>query len=144
MATRFHGVTSLGLVLVAIVLAAVAAFLTSWVLGLAYLAVCAVAPAGILVAYCAKCPCQSHCGHLFPGKLAMRFLDRQPGPYTPAELGTVGLALLLLLGLPQVWLWRYPLLFAVYWVLNAVALIEIRAVVCRSCENVYCPARSRS
>ena len=130
--------------MVAAVLAGVAAFLTSWGFGLAYLAICVMAPAGIVVAYCAKCACQSHCAHLFPGRLAMRLPERRPGPYTPAELGTVGLALLLLLGLPQVWLWRYPLLFVVFWVLNAVALIQIRIVVCRTCENLFCPLRAGS
>ena len=45
-----------------------------------------------------------------------------------------------MIGLPQPWLWRYGWLFAAYWVLTAVALVQIRAVVCRACENYYCPA----
>jgi hypothetical protein len=143
MRSQFHGVTSIGLVMVATVIAVVAMFRTSWVLGVVYLVVCAVASGVVLYAYCAKCPCRTNCGHVFPGRLATIFGDRQPGPYTAVELAVLGLALLLLLGLPQVWLWRYTGLFVAFWVLNAIALVQIRVVVCRACDNAYCPANPR-
>jgi hypothetical protein len=143
MRTQCHGVTSLGLVLVATVVAAVVMFRTSWVLGVVYLAVCAAAPGAILYAYCAKCPCQTHCGHVFLGRVAMAF-SRQPGPYTIAELAALALALLSLIGLPQLWLWRYTGLFIAYWLLTAVALVQIKTFVCRACENVFCPLKGES
>jgi hypothetical protein len=65
--------------------------------------------------------------------------DRQPGPYTPTEIAALILALLVMIGLPQFWLWRRTGLFILYWVLNGIALVQIRLVVCRTCENVYCP-----
>jgi hypothetical protein len=139
---RFHGITSIGLVLIATIIAAAAMFQTSWVLGIVYLVICVAAPGAIIYAYCAKCPCQAHCGHVFPGKVAMAF-DRQPGPYTTAELAVLALALLSLIGLPQFWLWRYTGLFVAYWALNAVAFAQIRLVVCRACDNVYCPLRGQ-
>ena len=141
MKTQFHGITSLGLMLVASAIATVAMFQTSWMLGAVYLVVCVAAPVVILYAYCAKCPCRTHCGHVFPGKAAMVFKSRQAGPYTTTELAVVGLALLLWIGLPQVWLWQYTEMFVTYWVLSAIAIAEIRAVVCPACENVYCPVR---
>jgi hypothetical protein len=140
---QFHGIASIGLVLVATVIAIVAMFRTSLALGVGYLVVCAVAPGVILYAYCAKCPCRTNCGHVFPGKLATTFTNRQPGPYTTVELVATGLALLLLLGLPQVWLWRYTWSFIAFWALNAIALVQIRAFVCRVCDNAYCPANPR-
>jgi hypothetical protein len=143
MRSRFHGITSIGLLLVAIAIAVVVMFRTSLVLGVVYLVVCAVAPGAVLYAYCARCPCQTNCGHVFPGKLAAALTNRQPGPYTKVELAATGLALLLLLGLPQVWLWRYTGLFAAFWVLNAIALVQVRAAVCRDCDNAYCPANPR-
>lgn len=143
MHTKFHGVTSLSLVLVTTVIAAVAMFQTSWMLGIVYLVVCVIAPVSILYAYCAKCPCRAHCGHVIPGKLVAALVNRQPGPYTKAEIAVVGVGLLLLMGLPQIWLWRYTGLFVAFWALTAVALVQIRAVVCRACDNVYCPARVR-
>ncbi len=141
MTTRFHGVTSIGLVLVAVVIAAVTGFQSSPVLGLVYLLGCAVAPLGIVYAYCAKCPCRTHCAHVIFGKLAVAFTKRQPGPYTKTEIVVVLVALLWLLGLPQVWLWQYPVLLVLFWLLNVIAVLQIRLVVCRSCENVYCPMK---
>jgi hypothetical protein len=141
MSARFHGVISIGLVAMTIVVAAVTVFQVSPLLGIVYLAGCALAPLGIVYAFCAKCPCRTHCAHVIFGKLAVAFTDRQPGPYTPAESAVVGLALLWLLGLPQVWLWRTPLWFVVFWLLNAVAVLQIRLAVCPACDNVHCPLR---
>lgn len=143
MTKQFHGVTSLGFAAAAVVVAAVALFRTAWMLGVVYLAICAAASGAIVYAYCAKCPCKARCGHVFPGKAAMIF-DRQPGPYTATELTVLLLALLALIGLPQFWLWRYTGLFVAHWLLNVVALVQVRAVVCRSCDNVYCPLRMGS
>ena len=141
MSTRFHGITSIGLVVVAVVIAAVTVFQASPVLGLVYLVGCAVAPLGIVYAYCAKCPCRARCAHVIFGKLAMALTNRQPGPYKPAEIAVVGQALLWLLGLPQVWLWQTPIWFGAFWVLNVVAVMQIRLAVCPACDNVHCPLR---
>jgi hypothetical protein len=142
MSKQFHGVTSLGFVAIATVIAAAAMFRTSWVLGVVYLVVCVAASRAIIHTYCAKCPCKARCAHVLPGKAALA-IDRQPGPYTMAELTILTVALLALMGLPQLWLWRHFGLFVVYWALNAVALVQIRLVVCRTCENVYCPLRGQ-
>jgi hypothetical protein len=143
MRTEFHGITSIGLTMFAIAIASVAAFLTSWVLGVLYLAICAVSLAAILFAFCAKCPCQLHCGHVIPGKLAA-LVSRQPGPYSKLETAVVVVALLLLVGLPQLWLWQYLRLLTAFWALTVVAVAGIRTFVCRACENVYCPAKAGS
>ncbi|MEW5959780.1 MAG: hypothetical protein AB1801_18805 [Chloroflexota bacterium] len=143
MTKQFHGITSLGLVGIATILAAIALFQSWWVLGLGYLALAGLAGLGVIYAYCAKCPCKAHCGHVLPGKAAMAF-NRKPGPYTPTELGILVLALLVLIGLPQFWLWPYTGLFVVYWLLNAIAMVQIRGVVCRTCNNVYCPFKIRN
>jgi hypothetical protein len=140
MIKQLHGVASIGFAAVAIAIAAAVMFRTSWVLGVVYLAICAVSSGGIVYAYCAKCPCKTHCAHVLPGKAAMAF-DREPGPYTGAELMTIVALGLLLIGLPQFWLWRYTGLFIAHWLLIVVALVQVRAVVCRSCDNVYCPLK---
>ena len=141
--TKFHRVTSVGFAAVAVGIAAVAMFLTSWVLGVVYLAVGATGSVIVLYVYCAKCPCKAdNCGHVFPGKIATIF-DRQPGPYTKVEMTAMLLALLTLLGLPQFWLWQYMGLFIAFWVLIGIAILQARTVVCRACENVYCPLQSR-
>ncbi len=141
MSRRFHGLTSLGLVGVALALAAIAMFQASWGLGGLYLVVCVVAPGVILYTYCAKCPCKGRCAHVLLGWGA-GFFEREPGPYSRVEMAALALALLALLGTPQPWLWRQAGLFAAFWILNAVALLQIRRYVCRACENVYCPLKA--
>jgi hypothetical protein len=140
MTKRFHGITSIVLVAVAIVIAAIAVFRASWVMGVIYLALCVAASLTIIYAYCAKCTCKEHCAHVFLGKAAMTF-DRQPGPYTATEITALVLALALLLGLPQFWLWRHTGLFVTFWALNAIAVIQIRIVVCPACDNAHCPLK---
>jgi hypothetical protein len=141
MTKQFHGITSILLVAAAIAIAAFATFRASWVLGVVYLALCAVSLLTIVYAYCAKCPCKEQCAHVLPGKAALAF-DRQPGPYTATEIGALILAGVLLMGLPQFWLWRYAGLFVAFWVLNAIAVIQIRIVVCPACDNIHCPLKT--
>lgn len=136
--TQRYGVLSLGIMGVAAIFAALAMFATSWLLGVVYLAICAFTPQAIVYGFCAKCPNKEQCGHVFPGKAAMRML-RPAGAYTPFELGGLGVAAILLFGFPQVWLWRYPALFWAFWGLLIVAGVMIRLAMCPVCGNVYCP-----
>jgi len=143
MNTKIHGITSLSLVMLTLIIATVVMFLTSWLLGVVYLLVAALAMFIIIYGFCAKCPCRTHCGHVIPGKLAVALTKRQSGPYTTIEVVGLVLGLVLLVGLPQPWLWTYRGWFITFWVLNAIALIQIRSFVCRVCDNIYCPARLR-
>ena len=136
--TRLHGLASLGLVGVAILLAAGVLFQTAFALGLLYLGTTAASLTTILYAFCAKCPCKVHCGHVLPGKAA-KFFKRRPGPYSTHDTGAMLLALLVLFAFPQVWLWSHPALFIAFWALSGVAVVEIRRYVCRACTNVFCP-----
>ena len=135
---QFHGITSLTLTAVAIVIAAVTAFQTSWTLGIICLAICLIAPPVIVYAYCAKCACKVHCAHVLPGKVA-RLFDRAPGPYSKAEMSGMTLSLLLLIGVPQLWLWRSIGLLIVFWILIVFAVMQIRLFVCKTCGNTHCP-----
>ncbi len=140
---RLHGLTSLGLVTAALLIALAAIFRLSWGWGLAYLLGSGLSLGVIIYAFCAKCPCRTHCGHVIPGKVAVALTNRHTGPYTGPEIALTGLSLLWLIGLPQPWLWQYKGLFIVFWLLNAVALLQIASFVCRACDNVYCPAKLR-
>jgi hypothetical protein len=140
---QFHGITSLGLVAVAVIIAAVAIFRVSWQWGILYSLVIIATPIAILYAFCAKCPCRHHCGHILPGKAAKLF-NRQAGDYTLTELIVVGISLLLLMGVPQFWLWLYPGWFIIFWMLNLTALTQIRGVICKHCDNIYCPVNNRT
>ena len=51
----------------------------------------------------------------------------------------MSIALLLLIGLPQLWLWRSIGLLIVFWALIVIAVTQIRLVICKTCGNVHCP-----
>jgi hypothetical protein len=138
---KFHGITSLILVGVATLMGLVVISLSSWIWAGIYLAMMVIVPQAILRTYCAKCPCKAHCGHVFPGKVALAF--EKDGPYTGTDFLILSVAILLLIGLPQYWLWPLPLVFGTYWLLTGIGLVQILATICPSCANVYCPVRMR-
>jgi hypothetical protein len=145
MTSRFYGITSLVLAAAAIGIASVAMFRIGVGSGLLYLALCLIAAPIVLYTYCSKCPSRNACGHVFPGQAAaLLFRNRTPGPYTRAETSAMVLALLTLLIVPQIALSRFPIMLIVFWVAMAAAVVQIRTSVCRECNNVHCPLKSRS
>ena len=138
MSARFHGVMSLTLVAVAVIIAALvlAQVNCGWVI--MYLLLCVAGGSAILYAYCAKCPCKACCAHVLPGKIAGQF-PRKSGPYSVIELSGVIVAGLLILGLPQLWLWWSVVAGIAFWVLNTIAFVQILLFVCHACANTHCP-----
>ena len=139
-----YGTISLGLIATDISLAVVIIFEASWVWGIMYLVICLVSSVSILYAFCAKCSCREHCGHVLPGKASGIFKNRLQGPYSPFELIITCLALLLLVGTPQPWLMKNVLVMVFFWMIILIAVIQIRAVVCKACDNVCCPINSKT
>jgi hypothetical protein len=137
---KFNGITSLIFTAIAALIALVVMSLNSWVWGVIFLAVMIIVPQVLLRTYCAKCPCKAHCGHVLPGKAAMAF--EKDGPYTATDFLIMGVSISLLIGLPQFWLWQYPILFAIYWVLSGIAFFQIFLTMCPNCNNVYCPVKT--
>jgi hypothetical protein len=127
MKTQIHGITSPALVGIATAIATVAMFGSSAGMGIGYLLICGISSLVILYAYCAKCPCQTHCGHVFPGRAA-KFFRRRPGPYATTETIAFGIALLLLAGPPQWALWKNTGLLIAFWGLCGIAIIQIRSI----------------
>jgi hypothetical protein len=140
--SKFHGITSIVLIGIASLIGLVSITLASWIWGGIYLAIMIIAPQVLLRTYCAKCPCKAHCGHVFPGKAAMKF--EKNGPYTITDFLILGISVLLLIGLPQFWLWQNPFLFGTYWILTGIGLTQILLAMCPNCNNVYCPVRART
>jgi hypothetical protein len=139
--SRAPGIVSLVLALGAVAVGGVAVFRASPPCAAAYAAIVAAAAVIVLKVYCAKCPAAEHCGHVLPGPAA-RLLGRRPsGPYSKAELVATGIALVAMIGPPQIWLWREPVLEAAFWVPLIAAIILIRRRVCPGCDNAFCPAR---
>ena len=143
MATYFHGVLSLCLILGAVGVGLTGVFgpspLPPWIYGVG----CMVGAVITLFSYCAKCACKEEgCRHVFPGKLAAMLPARTPGKYFLWDYAGVLLPLGFILGFPQFWLWRTPFLWAIFWILVVLALGEIILFVCKGCGNTHCPFRN--
>ena len=143
MSKKIHGLTSLGLVLIALVLAARILFQEAVGLGVGYLVLSGSAILVVLYAFCSKCSSRDNCGHVFPGMMARMFKNRKTGPYTKAEFLWTILSLLFIIGFPQVWLWRNLGLLVLFWALILAAVVEIRLAVCRACDNIHCPGNGK-
>lgn len=138
---KAHGVISLFLFFIAQVLALTVIFLESKAMGIGYAALLIGSCLSIVYAYCAKCPVRlTGCGHVVIGPVTQIFPERQQGPYTRGEYAVVVTALLLLVLVPQLWLWKYPRFLIGFWAFLIVAGVEINRYVCTRCENVHCIA----
>ncbi len=140
MAQRFHGVSSLILIFLAVAVAWVYLLNLSSTGGLVYLSIIIVTTPVILFGYCAKCTCRENaCSHVFPGKLTRWLPSRNQGPYTFGDYFWTGISLIALLGFPQIWLWQSKSAFIAFWILLVVGLAEILLLVCPRCKNENCP-----
>lgn len=132
------GVVGLALVLAAMVMGGGVIFSASVLAGLIYLLIFIAGWGVVIYAFCAKCPCKRNCGHILPG-LAARLFKRRPGSYSKIELAAVVVSLLVMVAFPQYWLWQYPALLVVFWVLAAIAGVLSPTIVCKGCNNTFCP-----
>lgn len=135
---KLIGVLSLALVALASLIAFFVVFAESALYGAIYLGILILAPLVILRLYCTKCPCQENCAHVFPGKIAARFFAKREGPYTATDILFFGLAMLLLIGYPQIWLIADQGFLLIYWILVILGGIQVLFVLCRRCGNHYC------
>ena len=139
MKQTFHGVFSLLVFLLAIVIALISLSNQSFWLALLYLVIVGLCSCGILYAYCAKCSVRlDNCSHLIPGSLTRYFPIRKQGPYTFLDYAGTILCLLVLVLFPQYWLLTDLVALLLFWVLAVIATAEILVYVCRQCENVRC------
>ena len=137
---RFHGVFSLLLVFGALIIGLVSVFHESVVMGVVYLVIVLVSLPTIVYAFCSKCTCRlDSCGHVLPGPLTPWLPQRKQGDYTRLDFAGLLVPFLVLAAFPQWWLWKSMVLFAVFWVLFLLGLVEIRRCVCPDCTNKRCP-----
>ena len=141
---RFHGVLSLSLLFGALIVGLVSVFHGSVAMGAVYTAIIPLSLLAITYSFCGKCSCRrDSCGHVFPAKLSRLLPPRTDSNYTQLDYAGVVLAFVLLVGFPQWWLWGNKVLFAVFWALIVVSLVEIRLFVCKGCNNEKCALCTR-
>jgi hypothetical protein len=136
----FHGILSLATVFAVILISLIYLLTISVKLGCIYIVIILAANPVLLYSYCARCQCREDaCSHFFPGKIAGWLPARKRGPYTFGDYLGTALALVGLLGFPQIWLWQNKALFVIFWVLLTASLLEILFLVCPECKNDNCP-----
>lgn len=142
MKQKVHGIISLALIFVAVIIALIFMQRQSNNLGILYLLIIVSSVPTILYFYCGKCTCKDGaCSHVLPGMLTRLLPKRKQGPYTKTDYLWTTVSLAALLGFPQIWLWHSKPLLVVYWILLLIGLTEILLLVCRACSNQNCPVR---
>jgi len=102
MSTKIHGVISLLLEGLAIIIGFIAIWQVNKAVGVFYAFLILIAVPLILYAYCAKCDIRfTDCRHVFPGQLTRLLPKREDGPYFFGDYMGLILAVIALVGFPQ-------------------------------------------
>jgi len=141
---RVHGVISLVLFVIAILIGMYAVVIHNFLIGLIYMLFLPIGACIALLGFCPKC---SHvadrtCRHVIPGEIVRLFsFNNIDGQYRIANYLILIVPMSLIIGIPQIFLFRQGVLwFVVFWGIIAVIAAEIVTFVCRSCKNANCPA----
>ncbi len=135
-----HGAISLLLMFLAVTIGAYSIALSSRLLATAYLVISLLSSIAIVYSFCSKCPCRAtSCGHILPGKLTALLPQRKEGQYGALDYAGVVIPFLIIVIFPQPWMLGNLLLLGAFWGLLVIALLEINFVVCKGCNNIYCP-----
>ena len=141
---RFHGVLTLTLILVSLLIGHVAIALNSALTAILYGLMIAAGLTTLIYLFCGKCACRGQaCLMVLPGRLSLRLPPRKTETYAMADFAGILAVLFLLAVFPQFWLWQSKPLFIAFWIIVLVAHAEIMLFVCRACENCHCPVYRR-
>lgn len=139
MNSKFHGVTSLLLEGLAIVIGFMAIWQANTLAGAFYAVLILIAVPLILYVYCAKCEIRfTDCRHVIPGQLTRLLPEREEVPYNFRDYMGMILAVIVLVAFPQPWLWDNIPLFILFWACAIIGLVQIIMKVCEGCGNQKC------
>lgn len=138
---KIPGLSSGAFIFIALILADIWLFITSFSLGIIYTIVIPIMFLMVLYFYCRKCPhtVNGTCRHVIFGRITKKLFgpsDQQK--YTAKEILFTLIALLILIAFPQYWLIQNLVLFTVFWFLMFITGIIIRTGVCPGCRNHNC------
>jgi len=141
---RMHGVISLILFTVALLIAINAVFAQSFMFGIIYSILLPIGALLALMGFCPKCPhvADRTCRHVIPGEIVRLFPTSQTGSqYRVTDYLILIVPILLIIGLSQIPLFKQGILFfGLFWGIMTLVFAEILTFVCNSCRNVNCPA----
>lgn len=136
---KFHGIFSIILAGISIILGAYSVISASLVIGLLYSLLTIMFFLLIVYSYCCKCSCRKYsCGHVILGKIAECLPNRKQEKYSNVDILGVIISLVFIIGFPQYWLLKQIIIFTIFWGLLIVSGIEISMFVCATCKNERC------
>jgi len=139
MNAKFHGVISLLLEGLAIVIGFIAIWQVNTLAGAFYAVLILTAVPLTLYAYCAKCEIRfTDCRHVIPGQITRLLPEREDAPYTFRDYMGLTLAVVVLVAFPQPWLLDNIPLFILFWTCLVVGLAQILLKVRKGCGNSKC------
>ena len=136
---KFNGITSLLFLGISVLIGLCILRTNSVNLTILYIVIMLAAAILIPYAYCTKCPCRkTNCAHVLPGLITRFMPDRDSESYTVFDWAIVMILLGLLMLLPQFWLYENILLFSIFWILSITAVLQIKFLICKTCDNKKC------
>jgi len=139
MNTRLHGVTSLLLESLAVVIGFTAVWQADKVAGVIYAILILAAVPVILYSYCSKCEVRlTGCRHVIPGQITRLLPTRKKEHYGVRDYVGLMLPAAVLVAFPQPWLLENMLLLILFWACLAGGLVQILLKVCKGCGNSKC------
>lgn len=143
MSHMFHGWISLIMIATLLVIS-IASLITSSIIVVAgYLLISLFGGMVVVYSFCAKCPIRiTGCRHIIIGPLTRILPQRKEAPYTAVDIFFTTIAIVAIVGFPQVSLITKIPLFISYWITAILLVVEIVLFICRGCGNVYCPVRN--
>jgi hypothetical protein len=139
MNSKFHGVASLLLESLAIVIGFTAVWQAHKVAGVIYAILILAAVPLILYAYCSKCEVRlTGCRHVIPGQMTRLLPARKNEHYGILDYVGLTLPVAVLVAFPQPWLLENMLLLILFWACLAGGLVQILLRVCKGCGNQKC------
>ena len=139
MNSKFHGVTSLLLESLAILVGFVAIWQSHEAAGIFYIVLILVSVPAILYSYCSKCEIRlTGCRHVIPGQITRLLPARENEPYGFLDYIGLTLPVIALVAFPQPWLLDNQPLFILFWICLAGGLVQILLRVCKGCGNQKC------
>lgn len=135
---KYHGITSILLIVVSFSIGCVELYRHSLLLLFTELAFTVFALVFIGKGYCAKCECRENCNHILFGKVSLLLSKYNEGPYTITDWVTVSLPIIVVIAFPQFWLYKNQTMMILYWIFFSIGAIDAVIFGCAKCMNKRC------
>jgi hypothetical protein len=141
MGNKISGLLSIVLILIGLAIADFCLYQISIAIGAIYTVFVFLVFLNIFFWYCRKCPhvVNGTCRHVIFGRITKALFGTvDPAKYTFKEIIFALAPMMILVLIPQYWLFQNLALFIEFWILMLAAGIVVRTDVCPGCKNLNC------